>query len=70
MYLQQIVNKTCFLCKQKGHYAEYCPSKGFNKNQKAGPAGLPSSMSREDRIQTQLESIVNKEADAAMEYTD
>jgi hypothetical protein len=27
LYLQAIENKTCFLCKQKGHYAEYCPTK-------------------------------------------
>jgi hypothetical protein len=52
------------MCKQKGHYAEYCPQKAISKTQKVGGSqtggpGGSNQISREDRIYNEIEALTN-----------
>ena len=51
----------CFNCKQKGHYANKCPLKANQQQQKNQVAQPP--MNREERLQTQFEQSLQQDQD-------
>lgn len=57
LYQRTVGNKTCFLCKQKGHYAGECPSKLQTKNWQQ-----PSmSFTRNEDIQREFQTRFGRE---------